>query len=245
MPILGGLILLIQIGFAVHAVRTGRPLYWVFIIMIAPVLGCAVYFFAEVMPGLAASRAARHTAGEVARLIDPDRELRRLTDALDVADTIDNRRMLAEEHVRRGDFAEALPLYERSLQGIHQHDPVLLMGLARALFGGGEFTAARQALDRLKEHNPAFESPEGHLLYARCLEGEGRVEDALAEYEAVARYFAGEEAKCRHALLLQKTGATDRAREIFRAIVRSVERGPAHYRRAQRDWLEMARRNLA
>lgn len=245
MPILGGLILLIQIGFAVHAVRTGRPLYWVFIIMIAPLLGCAVYFFAEVMPELAASRAARRTAGEVSRLIDPDRELRRLLDALEVADTIDNKRLLAEEYVRRGEFDEALPLYERALQGIHRHDPVLLMGLARALFGSGDCTAARETLDRLKEHNPSFESPEGHLLYARCLEGEGREKEALDEYEAVARYFAGEEAKCRHALLLLKTGATEQAREIFRAVLRSGERGPAHYRRAQREWLEVARRNLA
>jgi hypothetical protein len=245
MPILGGLVILIQIGFAVHAVRTGRPLYWVFIIMMAPLLGCAIYFFAEVMPGIAASRAAQRTAGEVTRLIDPDRELRRLTDALEVADTIDNKRALAEEYVRRGDFAAALPLYERALQGIHQHDPVLLMGLARTLFASGEFTGARQTLDRLKEHNPSFESPEGHLLYARSLEGEGRTQEALAEYGALARYFPGEEAKCRYALLLQKTGATDQAREIFRSVTRSIERGPTHYRRAQREWAETARRNLA
>jgi hypothetical protein len=245
MPILFGLTLLVQILFAVHVVRTGRQLYWIFIIMVAPVLGCAVYFFAVVMPDIAASRAARRTAGEVSRMIDPDRELRRLTDALEVVDTIDNRRALAEEYVRRGDFAAAVPLYRRSLQGMHEHDPALMLGLARALFGSGDFAAARQALDDLREHNPRFESAEGHLLYARSLEGEGRTREALSEYAAVAQYYAGEEARCRYALLLQMTGDTDRARELFRAIVRSGERGPKHYQRFQREWLEVARRNLA
>jgi hypothetical protein len=245
MPVLGGLLLLIQIAVAVHAVRTGRPLYWVFIIMIAPLLGCLVYFFAEVMPEMAASRTARRTAGEVTRLIDPDRELRRLTYALEVADTIDNKRLLAEEHIRRGDFAAALPLYRRALQGIHAHDPALMLGLARALFGNGEFSEARQTLDDLKEHNPRFESAAGHLLYARCLEGEGRTQEALCEYAAVGQYFAGEEARCRYALMLQKTGAAAQAHELFRAIVSSSERGPKHYLRSQREWLEVARRNLA
>jgi hypothetical protein len=245
MPVLAIAVLLMQIAVAVHAVRTGRPLYWVFIIMIAPVLGCLVYLFAEVMPEMAASRTARRTASEVTRMVDPDRELRRRIDALDVTDTIDNKRLLAEEYVRRGDYTAALPLYRRAMQGMHAHDPALLLGLARALFGNGAFADARQALDDLKEHNPRFESADGHLLYARCLEGEGRAQEALAEYEAVARYFAGEEARCRHALLLQKTGATQQAHEIFRAIVRSGERGPKHYLRAQREWLEVARRNLA
>ena len=32
MPIIGGLVLLIQFCFAYHALKTGRPYWWIFII---------------------------------------------------------------------------------------------------------------------------------------------------------------------------------------------------------------------
>jgi hypothetical protein len=45
------------------------------------------------------------------------------------------------------------------------------------------------------------------------------------------------------ALLLQRTGAEQRARAIFAEIRKSVERSPSFYRRAQREWYEIARRH--
>lgn len=44
---------------AVHAVRTGRPLYWVFIILAFPVLGAAAYVVAELLPEDLPAAAAR------------------------------------------------------------------------------------------------------------------------------------------------------------------------------------------
>jgi hypothetical protein len=45
------------------------------------------------------------------------------------------------------------------------------------------------------------------------------------------------------ALLLHRTGAEQRARAMFAEISKSVERGPAFYHRAQREWYEIARRH--
>lgn len=44
MPIVGVLIVLIQIGFAIHVVRTGRDTFWIYIIAFLPLLGCACLF---------------------------------------------------------------------------------------------------------------------------------------------------------------------------------------------------------
>jgi hypothetical protein len=60
--------------------------------------------------------------------------------------------------------------------------------------------------------------------------------------ERLSATYPGEEAKGRMALLLQRTGAEQRARAMFAEIRKSVERGPAFYRRAQREWYEIARR---
>ena len=44
----------LQIACCVHVVRTGRPLYWVFILLVFPFLSAIVYFIAEVLPELLA-----------------------------------------------------------------------------------------------------------------------------------------------------------------------------------------------
>jgi hypothetical protein len=37
MPILAGIVILIQFCFAFHALKTGRPYWWIFVIMAFPV----------------------------------------------------------------------------------------------------------------------------------------------------------------------------------------------------------------
>lgn len=244
MPILFVLEILVQITLAIHVVRTGRQLYWLFIILFFPVLGSLVYFVAEVLPDLGRSRTARGAASSVQRALDPDRDLRRLTEELETADTADNRRKLADEHLRRGDAAEALRLYRGALTGIHRDDPTLLMGLARAQFLDGDAAACIDSLDRLKAAHPKIESAEGHLLYARALEGLGRLPEALDTYHAVAAYYPGAEAKCRYALLLRQEGHVGEARLLFQDVARGYEKGKGFHRAQQREWYDIARQNL-
>ena len=50
MPFAALVIITLQILCGLHVVKTGRPLYWLFIIIIAPFLGCLIYFVAEMLP---------------------------------------------------------------------------------------------------------------------------------------------------------------------------------------------------
>ena len=102
---------------------------------------------------------------------------------------------------------------------------------------------AGATLERLFAANPEFSSTEADLLAARILEAKGRLPEALRAYELLSATYPGEEAKGRMALLLQRTGAEHRAHAIFAEIRKSVERSPAFYRRAQREWYEIARRH--
>jgi hypothetical protein len=45
-------------------------------------------------------------------------------------------------------------------------------------------------------------------------------------------------------MMLQKTGAIDEARTVFREIVKSLDGAPRHYRRAQKEWGDIARAAL-
>jgi hypothetical protein len=237
-------IMILQVLCAVHAVRTGRSRYWIFIVIAFPLLGCIVYAVSEIIPDFLASRTGRRAAAKVVDTIDPDRELRRLQSELDTAETLDNKRLLAEEHLRRGENERAIALFESAVASPHGEDAALLLGLARAQFAAGLFGAALGTLDRVKIVNPKFESAEAHLLYARALEGEGRRDEAVAEYSKLANYYPGPEAKCRYGLLLQQLGRSEAALNQFHEVVRGFERSGGAFREAQREWYEIARRNV-
>ena len=159
--------------------------------------------------------------------------------------TVQNKTALAQEYLAAGQPQDAVALYREALSGIHATDPALMLGLARALFTLGDTAEVLATLDRLREANPAYTSPEGHLLYARSLEMEGRTAEALSEYAALIAYYPGQEARCRYALLLQMTGRVAEARNLFEEIRKAIAYGPRHQYRAQREWYELARRQLA
>jgi hypothetical protein len=245
MPALAALVFGLQLLCLAHVMRTSRPCQWLFIIMALPLVGCVAYLFLEILPDLRHSRAARQAARDIGAVIDPERDLRQLAERLAQADTIENRAALADECLRRGRAAEAERLFQSCLSGIHATDHALLLGLARAKFALEDDVGACATLDRLRSAHPNLECPDGHLLYARSKERQGEVEQALIEYAALAAYFPGEEARCRLALLLQKVGRVAEARTLFQHVARSVERANKLYYRSEREWYEVARRNLA
>jgi hypothetical protein len=238
------LTLAIQAGLIVHVIKTGRNTMWIWAIALLPAAGSLAYVAVEILPGVFGGPTARRTRTGMQRIIDPDRDLRRAAAEVELSGNVDARRRLAEELYDRGQYPEARKVYEAGLRGIFEHDPTLLLGLARAQFAALDFAGARTSLERLIEHNPTFKSADGHLLYARTLEAQSALDEAEHEYEAVARGYPGAEARLRYALLLKRRGKVDDARRIFKDLLDNAKFGPAHYRKAQAEWLDQARREL-
>jgi hypothetical protein len=241
----GLLELLLQIGLAIHAYRTGRMNPWLWIILFLPGLGSLLYFILEVAPELASGRTANRMKRELVATVDPGRDYRTYAREVQIAPTVHNRLRLAEECLRLGRTQEAASLYEQSATGLHAADPAVLGGLARARFGTGDLLGAREALDALRAENPDWRPADVQLLYARILDGLGQTQEALAALRALATTYPGEEARCRYAELLARTGAQDAARAEFREIIRRVDLQGKGYRKQQLAWYEAARRGIA
>jgi hypothetical protein len=235
----------LQIACCVHVVRTGRPLYWIFILLVFPFLGMLIYFIAEVLPELRNGPGARRVVRKVKERIDPEREKRNASRQFGLSDTQANRRRLAEESLRSGDFQQAAELFHGALKGLYETDPEMMMGLAKAQFGLGQPQQARQTLDALIAANPDYRSKDGHLLYARAVEASGDASAALHEYENVVQGYPGEEARMRYGLLLVRNGDTRKAKEIFNEILIRSAASPKYYQREQREWIDAAKRELA
>lgn len=237
--------ILLQVACCVHVVRTGRPMYWIFILLAFSFLAVLIYFIAEIVPDLRNGPGARRVVRKMKDRVDPDRQKRDASRHFGLSDTQANRRRLAEESLRSGDYTQAAELYQGALKGLYATDPDLMLGLAKAQFGLGQAQQARDTLDALIAANPKYRSSEGHLLYARAVEDSGDMQAALHEYENVANGFPGEEARARYGLLLLRSGDTRKAREVFNEILTRSDAAPKYYRREQRDWIERAKRELA
>lgn len=237
--------IVLQIACCVHVIRTGRPLYWVFILLLFSYIAVAIYFIAEILPGLGNDPAARKMVRKVRDRIDPEREKRNASQQFGLSDTQATRRKLAEESLRGGDFQQAVELFRGALKGLYETDPEMMMGLARAQFGLGQAAEARATLDALIAANPGYRSKDGHLLYARTVEASGDLPAALHEYESVVQGYPGEEARLRYGMLLVRNNDQGKAREVFNEILTRSAASPRYYQREQREWIDAARRELS
>ncbi len=235
---------LVQIGLIIHVIRTGRAMYWVFIILMAPGIGSLAYAIIELLPELSGNHRARNALRGVKKTLDPGGDLRRREKEHRLSGSVDATRRLAGELMESGRHAEAISHYENALTGLYEHDPDLLLGLATAQFANNQFDEARQSLDRLIEKNPVYRSPDGHLLYARSVEACGDIDKAREEYAAVAAYYAGAEARARYGQFLESQGDNEAALDEYEEIIIAADLAPRHYRKAQKAWISEAKAGI-
>ncbi len=229
-----------------HVIKTGRNMLWILAIGLLPAAGSLAYFVVEVLPEFAGGGGGMRSAGTSARrLFDPDRDLRRASAEVEISGNVDARRRLAAELIARGQYDRVIEVCRAGLTGIFEHEPTLLLALARAQFAKEDYPAARSSLERLLQNNAEFKSAEARLLYARTLEADGALAEAEREYAAIAPEYPGAEARLRYALLLKRRGKSADAQRVIVELLQSAKIAPAHFRRAQAEWLARARRELS
>ena len=236
--------IIVQVGLIVHVIRTGRNGLWMLAIGLLPGVGSLAYIVVELIPDLLRGRTAKRAGRGVRRMLDPDRNLRQASTAVEISGNVDARRRLAEELFERGQYGDAITTYQAGLKGIFEHDPPLLLGLAKAQFAQHDHAGTRATLERLRRENPDFNSVDAGLLYARTLEAQDLLTEAEREYGQIAGSYPGAEARLRHGLLLKRLGRTEEAHRVFKDLLDGAKIGPPHFRKAQAEWLDLARREL-
>lgn len=242
MPLLALLVIAVQVLFVVHVFKTGRNIYWVYIIIFVPLIGCTAYFIVEILPELRHNRQVHRAKRGLINTLDPMREVRQCRDNLEAANTMANRIALADACARAELHDEAIELYQACLK-VETHNPEFMRKLAQVYFAQKLYVQARQTLEALIRENPNYKSHDGHLLYARVLEALGDMSGAAQEYQVLVETYPGEEARIRYALLLKSQGNITEANNWFEEVIRRTNRSPKYYRRAQKQWLDIAKQN--
>ena len=228
----------------VHAVRSGQQMYWLWIMVIAPLLGPLVYFFAVLVPEFAGGRTARGVTRAAQQALDPERELRLARQALDDTPTLGNKMRLANAAQALGRWQEAEAQWAQSAQGHGAEDSAVLMGHGRTLLELGRFEEALGRLRQLKALGSEGETPQATLAFARAYEGLGRNEEADAAYRACVDRVPGLEAGGRYVAFLAKVGRRADAELGFAEIDRRLQKIAPPLRAEARQWRDLAARAM-
>lgn len=242
MPILAVLQVLLQVYFAVHAYQNGKDRYWIYIIAFLPGLGCAVYFFVEFLPDLRSSSRAKQLRNDVVHAVNPGRELRRLEDQVELTPSFANKKALASGYLHAGMFDESLNVYKDCLQGTHSEDQIVLEGMSCAYFFKGDMLNAKLALQKLLSIRDEPKMDRFELMLAQAHEQLGESRQAEEQYQRVVPHFSGEEARYRYAVFLKNMGKGAQAESLFKEILKNARLSPKHYKRAQKQWIMLAKK---
>ena len=237
----GKLMWLAQLALMVHVFKTGRPYWWFFILLSAPVLGGIAYLLIEVAPDF---RGPPSRGGAKGSWKPRAWRIRDLRAELEETDTVKLRLGLAEELLANGEIEEARKAAEECLQGVFRDDPHTLAAVARYRLEAGDGAAALQAIEKINTRADRMLAQDVALLRGRALLLTGKHAEAQQALRAIAESYIGEEPRYFLAVSLQKSGALDEAREIWTDIRKRFRRANPGWRRAEKRWFKFASERL-
>jgi hypothetical protein len=245
MPYLAGIVhLAMAIFFAIHAVKTGRPSWWLFVLLSFPLMGSVIYFFAVFLPDQSNTRGGRRAMRAIQNVLDPEGELREAQLEYDRTPSVQNRSRLAAALLAKGRNDEALAHFRACATGPYANDRAMLMGVAQAELAVGHPSAAKVALDSLFSTHPDARTPEAELLYARTLAATNDP-TARSAFEAAVQRLDTIEAHGRLADFLAEAGDAAAARKHYDAVLSAARVVPAHARELNKEWIARAQKATA
>ncbi|MCW7538423.1 hypothetical protein OOT46_11285 [Aquabacterium sp. A7-Y] len=238
MPFIGlGVHMLVALFFAVHAVRTGRQMYWLFILFSFPLLGSIVYFLVEYLPASRVERGVRNVTALAVRTLDPTRELREARQAFELSPTAQNHMRLAEALLDAGATAEAVQQFDLCLQGPFAKDPEIRFAAARARLANGEPVVAAQMLSGIRLEHPEFRVEALTLQLAQALARSGQADAARTEFAAAVNRFGSVDARAEYAIWAASVGDLQTARTLRQELEQAWKHWPRHARSLHRPLL--------
>lgn len=240
-----GLSLAFSVALCVHVVRTGREMYWLFIILMFQPLGGVVYAIINVLPDVFGGTTARRIQAAARETLDPTREYREAKQAVEDTPTVRNQSRLAAAAMSLGKFDEAEQLYAEAAHGIHAEDPALLLGRANALLELNRPAEALKVLEVLGQNEAEGRTPSASLALGRAYEGVGRFGEAETAYQWAAGRLPGFEGLGRYAAFMARQGRKDEAQDAITEMDKRLTKLAAQFRKEGKQWRDLAAKALA
>lgn len=203
---------LAAIFFAIHAVRRGQNMYWLWILFMFPLLGSIVYFFAVYLPETRIEQGVNKMANAAMQVLDPGKALREAQRAYELTPTAQNRMQLAQCLLHADKPEEAAQHYEACLQGPFANDPEIRLGAAQAHLLSGQAQKALDLLQNIRQQSPQFQAENVTITLAKVYGSLQQTDNANALFVEAVQRFGSFEAHAEYAIWAAESGQTDLAR---------------------------------
>ncbi len=214
-----GLHIIVALFFAIHAVRSGQQMYWLFILFAFPLLGSIVYCFAIFLPSLKSNYSVQKGLSKVASVavssIDPGRELRAAKAAFDFTPTAQNQWRYADALLGADKVEEAVQQFEQCLQGPFAKDLEIQFAAANAHLRFNQPEKARQLLLAIRSGSSTFRTEAVMLMLAQIYARQGNQEQARHEFEQAVARFGSVEARAEYAIWAASQGDLNTAQHLY------------------------------
>lgn len=220
----------LQLLCLVHAVKTRRDTFWIWIIIMVPYAGGVAYAIVEILPGLASRRRVDRVIDTVVDIVKPDRRLEELRLRAETSSTFKNVAEYAAGLQAAGRHAEALDILLSQDVGVFKGDPELSRAVAASLHALGRDAEALERVSTLRRPGSrAFERIADDLLYLSIVERTMDEAAAKAEYRSVMAAKQDGRIDFQFIRFLAAVGDREGLREMFDKA-RSDERAMRLYR---------------
>lgn len=232
--ILGSLHILIGLFFAVHAIRTGRPMYWLIILFSFPMLGSAVYFLAEYLPSSKMERGVKNISNKAMQLLDPTRELREAQQAFELTPTIQNRMRLAAALDGAGEYDEAVKQFDACLNGPFANDNDVCYGAAQANFHVQKYDQSIDLLLKIRKQKSSFRPEQVSVLLAQTYAGKQDNANARAEFAHACQAYGSAETRAKYAIWAANNNDLITANKLHDELQKDWQHWNAHARESHK-----------
>ena len=211
-------VLILQAFCLYHAYRNNAVQSWLWIILLLPGIGCAVYLYHHFY-----NRSNIETIAEgVKNVVNSNYKLEQLEKAHRLSDNITTKTNLAEAYAAYGRFDDAIQLYKECLRGFMADDPTLQMKLLQIYFLRKDYQEAI-SLGRNLQHQKEFRKSNERVSYAWSLYNSGATTDAEKEFQSMDNASANHWHRMEYAKFLVLNNQNDRAREKLTTLLEEFE----------------------
>ncbi len=239
-PLMSLLLMAVNLFFIVHAIKTGRPFYWIWIIFVMPVLGAAAYFIIEMRPNLRSIDWAELKW----RFAAPQTRIAALNEVATKSPTVKNRMRLAREFESQGKWTLAANTYRECLNGVFHDDARLMICLACAVLEEGKFDQAHEIIGKVPDQRDHKLDDDRKLSLLRCQAAVGNFDDAIGGLEELASRKSSLDARFFLAQAKALAGHDDEANADLKTLLETYRNGSPLFRKHELHWYAKAQKML-
>lgn len=151
-----GVHVLIAVFFAIHALKNGRPFFWLWILFVFPFLGSVVYFIAEYLPQSRMPHQANALGRRALHVLQPNRELNKAKEIYEHIPSVENAVRYAEYLIAMDKASDAIVVLNQKLNSLVKNDPIYLEQLATAYLQDQQADKTLEITAKIKMINPQY-----------------------------------------------------------------------------------------